>query len=98
MADDEQLGLLPKLMNQAKESMQVDVVQRGLHLVHHIERRRATAEDGEQVCERGQRPLATRQQRQLLHVLATRFGLDLDAGVEEVVRIGEDKAADATRE
>ena len=72
--------------------MQVHVVERGLDLVHHVEGRRPAAEHGEQERQRGERPLATRQQRQLAHVLARRPGLDLDAGVEQVVGIGEPRA------
>ena len=73
--------------DQAEEAVQVDVVERGLDLVHHVERRRPAAEHGEQVRQRGQAALAARQQRQLLHVLAARLGLDLDAGVQQVVGV-----------
>ena len=59
-----------ELVDQAEEAVQVDVVERGLDLVHHVERRRAAAEHGEQERQRGEAALAARQQRQLLHVLA----------------------------
>ena len=70
---------------QAEEPVEVDVVERRLDLVHHVEGRRPAAEHGEQEGQRGERALAAGQQRQLLHVLARRLGLDLDAGVEQVV-------------
>ena len=73
--------------------MQVDVVERRFDLVHHVERRRPAAEHGEQVGQRRQRALATRQQRQLLDVLAARLGLDLDAGVQQVVGVGQHEVA-----
>ena len=78
--------------------MQVDVVERRLDLVHHVERRRAAAEHGEQERERGEAALTARQQRQLLHVLAARLGLDLDAGVEQVVGHGQLELARAAGE
>jgi hypothetical protein len=88
VAHDEQLRLAAELLDEPEEAVQVDVVERGLDLVHHVEGRRAAAEHGEQVRQRGEAALATRQQRQLLHVLAARLGLDLDAGVEQVVGAG----------
>ena len=81
----DQLGVLAELLDQAEEAVQVDVVEGRLDLVHHVERRRTRAEHGEQVRQRRQAALATGQQRELLHVLAARLGLDLDAGVEQVV-------------
>ena len=93
-----QLRLVAELVDEAEEAVQVDVVERGLDFVHHVERRRPAAEDGEQEGERGQRSLATRQQRQLAHVLARRAGLDLDAGVEQVVGIGKLELALTTGE
>ena len=93
-----QLGLLAELGDQVEEAVQVDVVEGGLDLVHHVEGRRPAAEHGEQEGQRGQRALAARQQRQLLDVLARRLGLDLDAGVEQVVGLGEPQPALAARE
>ena len=93
-----QLGLLAELGDEAEEAVQVDVVERGLDLVHHVERRRPAAEHGEQERQRGERALATGQQRQLLDVLARRLGLDLDAGVEQVVGVGEHEPARAAGE
>ena len=62
--------------------MQVDVVERGLDLVHQVEGRRAAAEHGEQEGEGHQGPLAAGQQGQPAHVAARRADLDLDPGVE----------------
>ena len=94
----EQLRLAAELGDQAEEAVQVDVVERGLDLVHHVERRRPAAEHGEQERQRGQAALAARQQRELLDVLAARLGLDLDAGVEQVVGLGEHEPPAAARE
>ena len=95
---DEQLGLFAELGDEAEEAVQVHVVEGGLDLVHHVERARAATEDGEQERQRGKAALATRQQRQLLHVLARRLRLDLDAGREKVFRVREMQLADATGE
>ena len=94
----EQLRLVAELVHEVEEAVQVHVVERGLDLVHHVEGRRPAAEHGEQERQRGERPLATRQQRQLAHVLARRSRLDLDAGVEQVVGIGESQPALSARE
>ena len=81
-----------------EEPVQVHVVERGLDLVHHVERRWPAAEHGEQVGQRGERALAARQQRQLLHVLPARLGLDLDARVQQVVGVGQHQLAGAAGE
>ena len=64
VADDEQLGLVPELGDEPEEAVKVDVVERGLDLVHHVERRGAAAEHGEQEGQRGEatahRPTAAR--------------------------------------
>ena len=78
--------------------MQVHVVERGLDLVHQVEGRRPGAEHGEQVRERGERALATREQREPAHGLARRPRFHLDAGVQQVVRIGEHDAPGTARE
>ena len=96
--DDDQLGVLAELGDEPEEAVQVDVVERGLDLVHHVERRRPAAEHGEQERQRGQAALATGQQRQLLDVLAARLGLDLDARVEQVVGRREHELAGAAGE
>ena len=98
VADDEQLRLLAELGDEAEEAMQVDVVEGRLDLVHHVERRRPAAEHGEQERQRREAALAAGEQRQLLDVLAAGLGLDLDAGLEQVVGLGEHEPSRAARE
>ena len=98
MGDDHQLGVGAELVDEGQEAVQVHVVESGLHLIHHVEGRGPAAEHREQEGQRGQCPLAAREQRQPLHVLAGRLGRDLDAGVEEVVGLGEAEASLAARE
>ena len=98
MADDHELGLGSELVQQGQEAVQVHVVEGGLHLVHHVEGRGATAEHGEQKGQRGQRPLPARQQRELPHVLARGPGRYLDPGVERVVGVLEAEPAPAAGE
>ena len=69
--------------------MQVDIVQRRLDLIHHIERRRPTTEHSEEVRQSGQRALTAGQQRQLLDILAAWLGFHLDASVQQVIRISQ---------
>src|SRR5688500_1149591 len=38
VADDEELGVLAELVDQAEEPVEVDVVEGGFDLVHHVER------------------------------------------------------------
>ena len=78
--------------------MEIDVVEGGLHLVEQVEGRRPAAEDGEQERQGCERALPTGQERELAHVLAVRASLNLDAGVEGVVGIGEPEAAGAAGE
>jgi len=66
--------------------------------IRHVERRRAAAEHGEQERQRRETALPTRQQRELLHVLTARLGLDLDPRVEQIVGLGEFQHADPTGE
>ena len=90
---DEQLGLVAELVHEIEEPVQVHVVERGLDLVHQVEGRRAGAEHGEEIRERGQRALAARQQREPADDLPRRPRLDLDARVQQIVRVGEHEAA-----
>ena len=84
--------------NKPSRPVQVHVVERRLHLVHDVERRRAGPEDGHQHRHRGQRLLPTGQQRQPLDLLAGRTGLHLDAGGQHVVGVGEPQPALAAGE
>ena len=70
----------------ARKRLQVDVVERGLDLVHQVEGRGPAAEDGEEEGQRRHGALAAREQRDPAHVAPGRADLDLDAGVEQVVR------------
>ena len=47
----------------AEQALQVGVVQRGLDLVKHVERRRSGLEDGDETGDRGQRAFTAGQQR-----------------------------------
>ena len=87
-----------QLGEQLDEPREVAVVERRLDLVEDVERRGAGPEDGDQHRDRGQRPLAARQQRQPLDLLARGAGLDLDAGGEPVVGLGEHQSAGAAGE
>ena len=98
MRHDEDLGILREALDQADEPVQVDVVERRLDLVHQVERAGARLEDREQERERGERPLAAREQRDALHALATRARLDLDPGRERVAGLGGDQPALAAGE
>ena len=90
VGDHDELRALGVAAQQAQEAVDVEVVQRRLHLVQHVERARAGQEDREQEGQRGQRLLAARQQRQALHRLAGGRHLDLHAqavlGVGAAVR------------
>ena len=74
MAHEQQLGIGPELLDEREEAMEVDVVERGLDLVHHVERRRAASEHGEQERQGDEGALTTGQQRELLDVLARGLG------------------------
>src|SRR5499433_3932951 len=96
--DDDQLRTAAQLLEDLEQPLQVGVVQRRLDLVQHVERRRAGLEDGQQEGDRGQRALAPRQQGQPLDLLARRPGLDVDAGGQHVVGLGQHQAALAAGE
>lgn len=87
--DNNELRRLLQLLEDGEQARQVHVVQGGLDLVHHVERRRARLKDRDQERNRGQGTLAARQQRQTLHLLAGGPSLNLDASREHVLRIGE---------
>ena len=52
MAHDEQLRLVAELVDEGQEAAEIDVVERRLDLVHHVEGRGPAAEDGEQEGQR----------------------------------------------
>src|SRR5918994_4440655 len=82
--------------DEPQEAVQVDVIERGLDLVHHVERRRPAPEDGEEECQCGEAAFAAREQRELLDVLSARLGLDLDTGVQQVFGCREHEFAGTT--
>src|SRR6516162_10390027 len=96
--DDDQLRDAAHLFEDLEQPLQVGVVQRRLDLVQHVERRRAGLEDGQEEGDRGQRALATGQQRQPLDLLARRPGFDVDARGEHVVGLGQYQPALAAGE
>ena len=69
--------------------MKVDVVKGCFNFVHHVERRWAATEDGKQEGQSGEAALSTRQQTQLLDVLATRLGFNFNTRVQQVIGVGE---------
>src|SRR5262249_56338943 len=70
----------------------------GFEVVEQIEGCRAGKEHGEKEPEGGKGTFAARQQRQAPHVLARRARVDLDAGVEDVVGVGEGDATGSAGE
>src|SRR6266511_2297898 len=98
VGDDQELGVLAGVVQQVEEALQVDVVERRLDLVEHVEGARPGAEDGEAEGQGGKAALAAGQQRQAAHALAGWPRLDLDAGGEQVVGLGQDQAAVAAGE
>src|SRR3954454_16867254 len=98
VGDDDELRALPQFLEDQQQPLQVGVTWRGLDLVEQVERGGAGLEDGEQVGDGGQRPLPAGQQGEPLDLLTGRPGLDLDAGGEHVVGLGEDQVALAAGE
>ena len=98
VAHDDQLGLAPELVHQPEKPLQVDVVEGRLDFVHQVEGGGTAAEHGEQEGQRHQGALAAGEQRQAPDVATGRAHLHLDAGVEEVFRIGEGEPARAPGE
>ena len=98
MRDDDELSVRTQLLERVEQPGQVHVIQRSLHLVHHVERARTCGEDGEQQRQRGQRSFAAGQQAQLLDALAGRAGLHQYAGGQQIVRVLQPQPAGAARE
>ena len=76
----------------------VCLVERGVDLVEHAERGRPDLEHREQERDGRQRPLAAREHRQRLRLLARRPGGDLDAGRRQVGRVGQDELGEPAAE
>src|SRR5690606_7389618 len=96
--DDDQLGVLAQLREDLQQPAEVDVVERRLDLVHDVERAGSRLEDRDQQRDGGQRPLAAREQREPLDLLARRPRLHLEPGREHVVGVGEQPPALAAGE
>ena len=95
----EQLRLVAELGDQAEEAVEVDVVEGGLDLVHHVERRRPAAEHGEQERQRGQRLRSPPDSSDsFLTFLPLGLASTSMPVFEQVVGIGEHERADAARE
>src|SRR5262245_48298316 len=93
VGDDEELGLAGELTEDAKEPVDVGVVERRVDLVEHAERARSVIEDREEQREPGQRALATREQRDRLQPLASRLGHELDTRIQGIAAfLGLDQA------
>ena len=100
VGDDQEAGrrAARDLVDQVAEPADVRIVERGVDLVEHADRRRIGQEDGEQQRERGQRLLAAGQQRERLQALARRARHDLQAGLERVVGIDQREMGAAAAE
>ena len=86
--DDQELPLPAQPREHLAESADVGVVERGVDLVEDRERARVDLVERQHQRERGQRPLAGRQQGHVLQPLARRLDEDLDAGARAVVAVG----------
>ena len=78
-----------ELAERVGEASHVCLVEGGVDLVQHAERRRTDLEHREQERDGGQRPLAAREHVERLRLLAGRPCGDLDAGRREVRGIGQ---------
>src|SRR5713101_983734 len=86
MGDDEEARLraLADLLDEAAEAVDIGVVEGGVDLVQHADRRRVGEEHGKEQRQPGQGLLAAREQRHHLQPLARRARHDLEAGLERV--------------
>ena len=87
VGDDDELGLVAEGMEVAGEALDVAVVQRGVDLVEHAERRGPDLEDGEIERDGDEGLLAAGEQRDGLDLLAGR--LDADALIDRLNRLME---------
>ena len=74
VGDDDELRPFGELSQRLREAADVGLVERGIDLVEHAEGRRADLEHREQQRDRGQGPLAAREHRQRLRLLARAAG------------------------
>src|SRR6478736_6176420 len=93
VSDDDELGVIAQLAEDLDEAAEVDVIERGLDLIHDVERAGAGLEDRDEHRDGGEGTLASGKQRQPLDLLAGWTRLDLDAGGEHVGGVGEHEPA-----
>ena len=98
MGDDDELRVVRHFLDQAREALDVGLVERRVHFVQDAERAGRVAEDGHQEGHRGQRFLAARKQRDVLQALAGGRGHDVDAAFGQVGFVGEAHLALAAAE
>src|SRR5262249_13071787 len=77
-----------QLAQDAREPVDVRVIERGVHLVQEAERARPVVEDREEQRQPGERLLAAREERNRLEALAARLSDHLDPGLERVAALG----------
>ena len=87
-----------KLFQDPQQPAEVGVVERSLNFVEHIEGAGSRLEDRHQQRNGGERPLAPRQQRKPLDLLAGGTCLHFDPGGQHVRRVGEHQASRASGE
>ena len=78
---DDELRLSGKFLEHAHEAVDVGVVERGIDLVEDAERAGLDLVDGKEQGDGRQRPLAARQQADILQALAAGAGDDVDVGL-----------------
>ena len=84
--------------DQPCQAHDVRLVQRRVHFVQDAERAGLVLEDRHQQRHRGQRLLAAREQQHVLQLLARRRRNDIDAGLGQVLLIGQAHLAGAAAE
>src|SRR6185436_15853454 len=91
--DEDELRMLRHLADHLGEAADVRVVERRVDLVENAERRRIDEEQREDQADGDQRLLAARQQGDAVEALARRTNDDLDAGLQQIVLVGEHELA-----
>ena len=86
-SDETGIGLLPHLLEQVAEALDIVIVERRVDLVQHADRRWIGQEDRENQRHRGQRLLAAGKQGHRGRLLAWRPRHDLKTGFKRVVAL-----------
>gem|GEM_PF-6192911 len=89
MSNDDELRRFAKFLEDFDETAEVRVIERGLHLVEHVERRGPRLEDGNEERQRGEGSLATGKEGEPLDALASRTRFDFDARRQRRLRFGQ---------